>query len=360
MNVYHNTVINTNGNAVSGATVTVRVAADPPASGALANIYSDDGVTLIVGSQVTTDSAGRFKFWAPDGKYDLTVSGPGITTFTLQDVEIADVTERFSTDAVHTANIYNAGTGIRINGAATSGNVLRGDGTNFVSATLAVTDLSTFSSADLRGRLTDETGSGAAVFGTSPTLVTPTIGSFANAAHNHQDAAGGGTLAAAAVASGTFDNARINWASPNAIGTGTPAAGTFTTVTGNTSVSSPVFLQGATPASNGGVRLSNNSGILARNAAGTGDVLAFTVNGSDELSIGAGGGTAPTAITVGVNGLPINLFGNLVLRSVAFASLGTPSNGTALYCSDCTKATPCASGGTGAFAKRINGAWDCD
>lgn len=48
------------------------------------------------------------------------------------------------------------------------------------------------------------------------------------------------------------------------------------------------------------------------------------------------------------------------LTATAFAALGTPADGSYTYCSDCTKATPCASGGSGAFAKRINGAWDCD
>lgn len=48
------------------------------------------------------------------------------------------------------------------------------------------------------------------------------------------------------------------------------------------------------------------------------------------------------------------------LAPVAFAALGTPSNGTVSYCSDCTKATPCAGSGNGALAKRLNGAWDCD
>jgi len=45
---------------------------------------------------------------------------------------------------------------------------------------------------------------------------------------------------------------------------------------------------------------------------------------------------------------------------VTFSELSTHANGTYAYCTDCTKATPCASGGSGAFAKRINGAWDCD
>lgn len=48
------------------------------------------------------------------------------------------------------------------------------------------------------------------------------------------------------------------------------------------------------------------------------------------------------------------------LSNVLFAALGTPANGTFAYCSDCTIASPCASGGTGAFAKRLNGVWVCN
>lgn len=43
-----------------------------------------------------------------------------------------------------------------------------------------------------------------------------------------------------------------------------------------------------------------------------------------------------------------------------FAGLGTPVNGTFKYCSDCTIANPCAAAGTGALAKRLNGAWVCN
>lgn len=43
-----------------------------------------------------------------------------------------------------------------------------------------------------------------------------------------------------------------------------------------------------------------------------------------------------------------------------FASLGAPRNGTIIYCSNCANASnPCAASGSGAFAKRLNGAWDC-
>lgn len=49
-----------------------------------------------------------------------------------------------------------------------------------------------------------------------------------------------------------------------------------------------------------------------------------------------------------------------ILTSTAFASLGTPTNGTLIFCNNCTVANPCASGGTGALAKRLNGAWVCN
>jgi hypothetical protein len=67
----------------------------------------------------------------------------------------------------------------------------------------AATFLATPSSANLAALCTDETGSGALVLGTSPTIVTPTIASFANATHNHTNAAGGGQLTQAALSDAT-------------------------------------------------------------------------------------------------------------------------------------------------------------
>lgn len=52
--------------------------------------------------------------------------------------------------------------------------------------------------------------------------------------------------------------------------------------------------------------------------------------------------------------------GTVVLSSTTFATLGTPVNGTLGYCSDCTLANPCAGGGTGALAKRLNNTWVCN
>ena len=61
----------------------------------------------------------------------------------------------------------------------------------------------TATSAQLATAVSDETGSGALVFGTSPTIVTPTIASFTNATHNHTNAAGGGQLTTAALSNVT-------------------------------------------------------------------------------------------------------------------------------------------------------------
>lgn len=77
---------------VSGATITVNVHGDGAAT-----IYSDDGITVTT-NPTTTDVNGRFAFYAADGRYDLIVAGPGLATFTLSDIEIADVTQSSTTD----------------------------------------------------------------------------------------------------------------------------------------------------------------------------------------------------------------------------------------------------------------------
>jgi hypothetical protein len=94
----------------------------------------------------------------------------------------------------YTATIYNstvlgnttaAGTGIAV--IAGSKVLVFSDGTNFYSTSAAdltgavtsvgtVTSLGSFTSAQLLAALTDETGTGANVFATSPTLVTPALG----------------------------------------------------------------------------------------------------------------------------------------------------------------------------------------
>lgn len=56
-----------------------------------------------------------------------------------------------------------------------------------------------------------------------------------------------------------------------------------------------------------------------------------------------------------------DVFADLIsFSATTFASLGAPANGTVKFCSDCTIANPCAGAGSGAIAKRLNGAWVCN
>lgn len=119
--------------------------------------------------------------------------------------------------------------------------------------------------------------------------------------------------------------------------------------------------------SNEGIQVDSNSGAVTSLWTSDGSnvyfgstsahTLEFWTSGTTRMSINSSG-------AVSVNGSfgASTIQATTTIRStgVAFASLGTPSNGTLVYCTDCTKATPCASGGSGALAVRLNGAWDCN
>ena len=74
------------------------------------------------------------------------------------------------------------------------------------------TDVAGFTSAELKALVSDETGSGLLVFGTSPTLITPVIASFATAQHNHTNAAGGGQLTSGAYGDNTVTAIKLGQA----------------------------------------------------------------------------------------------------------------------------------------------------
>src|SRR5882762_9410859 len=80
-------VFNTRGVPLAGATV--RVCA-MPASGQpctpLALIYSDAALTQALVNPTTSDGLGNYSFYAAPGKYEIEISGPGITTKQLPNV----------------------------------------------------------------------------------------------------------------------------------------------------------------------------------------------------------------------------------------------------------------------------------
>ena len=88
MNKYIDVIIDTAGNAVSGASI--HVTAYP--SGVPVLIYTSDGSGLIAGSVVTTDSTGGFSFYALNGRYTFDISVGGVPVATINDVDIGDPT----------------------------------------------------------------------------------------------------------------------------------------------------------------------------------------------------------------------------------------------------------------------------
>lgn len=135
------------------------------------------------------------------------------------------------------------------------------------------------SSAQLLALLNDETGSGLAVFGTSPTIVTPTIASFAFAQHNHQNAAGGGTLDVAAIGSGTLSTARGGTGNT----TGTAAV--------NANLTGPITSSGNTTS------IASQTGTGTKFVVDTNPALVGPTSDTYQTSGNAGIGIAPSGVS---------------------------------------------------------------
>lgn len=151
------------------------------------------GTTAILGANVFTgrqDSSGA----ASTAPSKAGTAAPGTCT-------VGD--QFFDTDATAGSNLYGC--------TATNTWTLQAGGGGGAGDALVANPLSQFAnttSAQFFGIITDETGgSGVAVRSNSPVIVTPTIASFANATHNHSNAAGGGSLSSSAFPSAITENA---------------------------------------------------------------------------------------------------------------------------------------------------------
>ena len=104
---------------------------------------------------------------------------------------------------------------------------------------------------------------------------------------------------------------------------------------------------------NGTIRLSNNAGTDFSRLQFGGTTSAFP-------ALGRSSGILQVLTADAGNFAPLEAATLRLSTSTAFASLGASTNGTIVYCSDCTIANPCAAGGTGAIAKRLNSVWVCN
>jgi len=176
-------------------------------------------------------------------------------------------------------NITGTAAGLTAGNVTTNANL-----TGAVTSTGNATSLGSFTSAQLAGALTDETGSGSAVFATSPTLVTPALGTPASG-----------------VVTNLTGTASINI--NGTVGATTPNTGAFTTLTASTNLSS--------------TRINPRVSSTASTATLTPDIASFD---QYNLTAQAAGLTiaAPTGTPVDGNKLIIRILDNGTARALTW------------------------------------------
>ena len=279
--------------------------------------HKDPGATLTQAEYITTDGTGHI--------FDSQAQGDIVYASS------ATVLSRLGKSGTTTHALLNSGTNnnpawalIPLASAVTGTLPVANGGTGITSlATGVATFLGTSSSANLRAALTDETGTGGAVFATSPTLVTPALGT------------------------------------PSAL-VATNASGTASSLTSG-NVTTNANLTGVVTSTGNATAIANKALAIAKIADGTdgelitwnasGVIAAVAVGSADQVLTSNGSGAAPTFKTGAVDVLSIAKFwvkydggGTTVNASFNVGSVSNPGTGdhTVTISTDFSSANWCA------------------
>jgi hypothetical protein len=239
-------------------------------------------------------------------------------------------------------NITGTASGLTAGSVTTNANL-----TGAVTSVGNATSLGSFSSSNLAGALTDETGSGSAVFATSPTLVTPILGTPTSATLTNATGlpistgvSGLGTGVATALAVNTSSSGAVV---VNGGALGTPSSGTATNLTG---LPLSTGVTGTLPVANGGtgqtsytdgqLLIGNSTGNTLTKATLTAGTNVTITNSAGAITIAAsgGGGGTPGGSTTQVQYNNAGAFGGITGATTDGTSLtlvapilGTPASG---------------------------------
>jgi len=271
------------------------------------------------------------------------------------------ITNQFSITNIGTAGTYGSATQTPVLTTNAQGQVTGVTNTTITPAVGSITGLATGvatflatpSSANLAAAMTDETGTGALVFATSPSLVTPilgvpqsgdfSIGTFTWPTFNQNTTGtasnvtgivavangGTGTATPALVAgtnvsiTGTWPNQTINSSNPGGTVTSVDATvPSFLSVTGG-----PITTSGTLAITYSGTALPILNGGTGQTTAGAAFNALSPITSTGDLIIGNGANSA-TRLAIGANNYVLTSNGTTAVWAVASGSGATISNDT--------------------------------